>query len=248
MNRGRIRVEPTEKRIRAYVDGVAVADTTRALLVWEGPAYPTYYLPASDVRTDLLAPSETVTHSTSRGNARHYTVKVKDDERVDAAWQYIDSPIEELRDFLRFEWSAMDAWFEEDEQVYVHTRSPYTRVDILPSSRAIRVELNGVVLAESTHAHALFETGLPARWYLPKVDVRMDLLVHTDASSQCPYKGTAEYWSARVGDEVVDNIAWSYRTPLPESERVAGMISFYNERVDLFVDGELHERPRTKFS
>jgi uncharacterized protein (DUF427 family) len=149
---------------------------------------------------------------------------------------------------VRFDWSAMDAWFEEDEQVYVHTRNPYTRVDILPSSREIRVALDGVVLASSTHAYALFETGLPARWYLPKVDVRMDLLVHTDASSQCPYKGTAEYWSARVGDRLVENIAWSYPTPLPESERVAGLISFYNEKVDLFVDGELKQRPKTKFS
>ena len=248
MNQGRIRIEPTEKRIRAYVDGVLIADTTRALLVWEGPAYPAYYLPASDVRNDLLASSETVTHSPSRGDARHFTVKVGDDERVDAAWQYADSPIEEIREFLRFEWSALDAWFEEDEQVYVHTRNPYTRVDILPSSREIRVEIDGVVLAASTHAHALFETGLPTRWYLPKVDVRMDLLVHTDASSQCPYKGTAEYWSVRVGDQLFENIAWSYRTPLPESERIAGLISFYNERVDLFVDGELKSRPKTKFS
>ena len=76
----------------------------------------------------------------------------------------------------------------------------------------------------------------------------MDLLTHTDASSQCPYKGTAEYWSASVGDHVVENIAWSYRTPLPESERIAGLISFYNERVDLYVDGKLNERPKTKFS
>jgi uncharacterized protein (DUF427 family) len=248
VNRGRIRIEPTEKRIRTYVDGVAVADSTHALLVWEGPAYPAYYLPVADVRMDLLAASETVTRSPSRGNARHFTVKVGDDERVDAAWQYTDSPIEEIREFVRFDWSAMDAWFEEDEQVYVHTRNPYTRVDILPSSREIRVALDGVVLASSTHAYALFETGLPARWYLPKVDVRMDLLVHTDASSQCPYKGTAEYWSARVGDRLVENIAWSYPTPLPESERVAGLISFYNEKVDLFVDGELKQRPKTKFS
>jgi uncharacterized protein (DUF427 family) len=112
----------------------------------------------------------------------------------------------------------------------------------------VRVEIEGVVLASSSHACALFETGLPARWYLPKVDVRLDLLVPTDASSQCPYKGTAEYWSARVGDHLVESVAWSYRTPLPESERIAGLIAFYNERVDLFLDGELKPRPKTKFS
>ena len=248
MNRGSIRVEPTEKRVRAYVDGILIFDSVHALLVWEAPPYPAYYIPVRDVQMDLLAATETVTHSPSRGDARHFTIKVGDDERVDAAWQYTESPLEEIREYLRFEWPALDAWFEEDEQVYVHTRNPYTRVDILPTSREVRVQIDGVELANSTHAHMLFETGLPARWYIPKVDVRMDLLMRTDGSSQCPYKGTAEYWSARVGDHLVENVAWSYRTPLPESERIAGLISFYNERVDLFIDGEQKQRPKTKFS
>jgi uncharacterized protein (DUF427 family) len=175
-------------------------------------------------------------------------VKAGDQERVDAAWQYDKSPIDELRDLVRFDWDAMDAWFEEDEEVFVHPRSPYTRVDILPSSRHIRIEVEGVVLADSTHARALFETGLPTRWYLPKVDVRFDLLTPTKTSSQCPYKGRAEYWSARFDGHVVEDIAWSYPTPLPESERIAGMVSFYNERVDLFVDDVPVPRPHTKFS
>jgi len=200
------------------------------------------------VRTDLLAPTATTTHSPSRGDAQHFTVKANGEERVDAAWQYPQSPIEELRDCIRFEWRAMDAWFEEDEEVYVHPRSPYTRVDILPTSRAVRIELDGVALATSNHAHVLHETGLPPRWYLPKVDVRMDLLIPTDHATQCPYKGTAEYWSARVGERLEENVAWSYRTPLPESIRVAGMIAFYDERVDVFIDGEHQERPVTKFS
>jgi uncharacterized protein (DUF427 family) len=112
----------------------------------------------------------------------------------------------------------------------------------------VRVELKGVVLADSSHARVLFETGLPARWYVPKVDARMDLLVATDKVTHCPYKGRAEYWSARVGDEFEDNVVWSYRTPLPESERIAGYVAFFNERVELFVDGERQERPKTQFS
>jgi uncharacterized protein (DUF427 family) len=162
--------------------------------------------------------------------------------------QYDQSPIEELRDLVRFDWGAMDAWFEEDEEVYTHARSPYARIDILPSSRPVRVEVDGVVLAESDHAHVLFETGLPPRWYLPKTDVRFDLLVATDTESHCPYKGKAEYWSARIGDRLERDLVWSYRTPLPESERVAGLVCFYNEKVDLFIDGELQERPKTKVS
>lgn len=242
-----MRVEPGAKRIRVYVGGEVVADTIRPLFVWEVPYYPTYYLPLSDVRADALVPTGEKAHSPSRGDATVYTVKVGTAEAASAAMRYPDSPIEELRGAVRFEWSAMEAWFEEDEEVYVHPRDPHTRVDILPSSRTVRVELDGVVLAESTHPHVLFETGLPPRWYVPKVDVRFDLFTATATTTQCPYKGWAQYWSARVGDRVVPDIAWSYRTPLPESERIAGLVCFYNERVDLFINGELQERPMTKF-
>ena len=246
--RGRVRVEPGFKRIRAYVGGIAVADTVHPLYVWETPFYPSYYVPVADVRLDLLEPTSTVTHSPSRGDAVHFTVRVEGQERRDAAWQYRDSPIEELRDHIRFDWNAMDAWFEEDEEVFTHARSPYVRVDILPTSRTVRVEIDGVVLADSPRAQVLFETGLPARWYVPKVDVRMDLLDATDHASHCPYKGQAEYWSARVGDKLEENVAWSYRAPLPESAGIAGYVAFFDERVDLFVDGERQERPKTRFS
>jgi uncharacterized protein (DUF427 family) len=247
-SRGRVRVEPGPKRVRVYVAGHCVADTTHPMYVWESPAYPTYYFPVSDVDAGALVATETRSHSLSRGDARHFTVKVNDVERVDAALQYAESPIDELRELIRFDWGAMDAWFEEDEEVYTHARSPYARVDILPSSRNIRIELDGVVLAESHRVHALFETGLPTRWYLPKTDVHLDLLVATETESRCPYKGQAEYWSARIGERLERDIVWSYRTPLPESERVAGLMCFYNERVDLFIDGERQERPKTKFS
>lgn len=243
-----MRVEPGARRIRAFVHGVAVADTVRPVLVWEHPRYPAYYFPVADVRADLLVPSATVTRSPSRGDARHFTVRVGDVERVDAAWQYADSPVTELQQLIRFDWDAMDAWFEEDEEVFTHPRDPYTRVDILPSSRHVRVEVDGVVLADSRHAHLLLETGLPPRWYFPKVDVHMELLEPTDSVTQCPYKGRAQYWSARVGERLEKDLAWSYRTPLPESVRIGGLIAFYNERVDLYVDGRLEERPRARFA
>jgi uncharacterized protein (DUF427 family) len=165
-----------------------------------------------------------------------------------AALRYQDSPIEELRDLIRLDWDSMDAWFEEDEQVFTHPRDPYTRVDILPSSRQVRVEVDGVALAEATSPTLLFETGLPVRYYLPRTHVRLDLLIPTDTVSHCPYKGQAEWWSVRLGDSVHEDLAWSYRTPLPESQKIAGLIAFYNEKVDIYVDGELQERPSTKFS
>ncbi len=246
--RGRVRVEQGLKRVRVYFGGHVVADTTRPLLVWEVPYYPTYYLPLADLEPDVLVPTGDTEHSPSRGDGVLYTVKVGDAEAPKAAIRYPSSPIEELRDAVRLDWQAMDSWFEEDEEVFVHARDPYSRIDILPSSRAIRIELDGEVLADTTHARVLFETGLPPRWYIPKVDVRLDLLEPTTTTSMCPYKGTAEYWSAVVNGRRVDDIAWSYRTPLPESERIAALMCFYAERTDLFIDGEPQERPKTKFS
>jgi uncharacterized protein (DUF427 family) len=238
VQRGRVRVEQGGKRVRAYLGGEVVADTTRPLLVWEVPYYPTYYLPAADVAAELV-PTGDVDHSPSRGDAAVLTVRTGTAEAAGAARRYDESPVDELRGHVRLDWGAMDAWFEEDEQVFTHVRSPYTRVDILPTSREVVVTLGGVELARSTHAHALFETGLPARWYVPRVDVRMDLLVPSDTVTHCPYKGRAEHLSARVdGGTVVPDVAWSYPTPLPESERIAGLVAFYDQRVAVTVDGE----------
>jgi uncharacterized protein (DUF427 family) len=246
--RGRIRIEPGAKRVRAYLGGELVADTTQPALVWEKPYYPAYYFPLADVSTGLLEADGGVTHSPSRGDATTYTVRAGGKEAPGAALRYIDSPLEELRDLVRLDWDSMDAWFEEDEEVFTHPRDPYTRVDILPSSRHVRVEVDGETIAESASPHLLFETGLPVRYYLPKTHVRMGLLIPTDTVSHCPYKGDAEWWSVRVGDGVREDLAWSYRMPLPESQKVAGLVAFYNEKVDIYVDGVLQERPHTKFS
>jgi uncharacterized protein (DUF427 family) len=246
--RGRIRVETGAKRVRAYLGDEVVADTIKPVLVWEVPYYPTYYFPAEDVRSELLRPDGVGAHSPSRGDGRTFTVSAGGKEAAGAAIRYEESPIKELRDLIRLEWSAMDAWFEEDEEVFTHARDPYTRVDILPSSRHVRVEVDGVTVAESASPKLLFETGLPVRYYLPKPHVRLDRLVRTDSVTHCPYKGAAEWWSVDTGETVREDLAWSYPTPLRESHGIAGLIAFYNEKVDIYVDGVLQERPTTKFS
>jgi uncharacterized protein (DUF427 family) len=246
--RGQVRTEPGAKRVRAYLGGEVVADTIHPVLVWEVPYYPAYYFPADDVRTDLLEPDGGIDHSPSRGDGQTFTVTVGAKRAPGAAVRYQDSPIPELRDLIRLDWGAMDAWFEEDEEVFTHPRDPYTRIDILPSSRHVRIEIDGVTVAESSNPALLFETGLPVRYYLPKTHVRLDLLSHTDYQSHCPYKGQAEYWSVRTGDSVHEDIAWSYPTPLPESLGIGGHIAFYDEKVDVFVDGVRQDRPSTKFS
>jgi uncharacterized protein (DUF427 family) len=218
------------------------------MLVWEVPYYPAYYFPLADVRTELLEPDGGVAHSPSRGDGRTFTVQAGGRLAPRAALRYEDSPIEELRELVRLDWHAMDAWFEEDEEVFTHPRDPYTRIDVLASSRHVRVEVDGTTVAESTSPRLLFETGLPVRYYLPKTHVRMDLLTPTGTVSHCPYKGQAEYWSVRTGERVHDDLAWSYRAPFPESQKIAGLITFYDEKTDVYVDGARQERPRTKFS
>ena len=246
--RGRVRVEDGPKRVRVMFGGEVLADTTRVKLVWEKPSYPTYYVPAADVRTDVLVDTGETNHSPSRGDAKLHTIKVGDREAVAAAWWYEDSPIDGLAGTIRFQWDAMDAWFEEDEEVYVHPRDPHSRVDVLQSSRHVRVEVDGVTVAESRQPRLLFETGLPTRYYLPKTDVRLDLLTPTEHHTQCPYKGTASYYSLEVNGTTYDNFVWWYQHPALESVKVAGSVAFYNEKVDLYVDGELQARPRTPFS
>lgn len=232
--RGRVRVEQGAKRIRAYLGGELVADTMRPFLVWEKPQYPAYYFPLDDVRTDLLSPDGSIVHSSSRGDGESFTIRADGKEAVGGALRYRESRFEELRDAIRLDWDAIDAWFEEDEQVYTHPRDPYTRIDILASSRHVRVARDGVTIAHTHKPTLLFETGLPTRYYLPRTHVRMDLLEPSDRVSHCPYKGDAEYWSLREG---VVEVAWSYPTPLPESQKIAGLISFYPEKVELSVDG-----------
>lgn len=246
--RGRIRTQPGDRRVRVFLGGEVVADTTTPLLVWEKPYYPTYYFPASSVRTELLAPTGETTRSPSRGTADVLTVAAGGSEAPGAAQWFRESPLEELTDHVRFEWEAMDAWFEEDEEVYVHAKDPNTRIDIRESSRHVRVEIDGVTIAETTHPRFLFETGLPRRSYIPKTDVRMDLLTATDTTTRCPYKGTAEYYSVTVDGTTYGDIVWWYRHPVPESQAIAGLVAFYDEKVDVYVDGELQERPKTIFS
>jgi len=241
-------VEPVPRRIRAYLAGQAIVDTTDARYVWEWPGFPQYYVPLADVRSDALV-DEGTTEETSRGDVKHFGVRVGEVHRPGAAQVLGAAKVEGLDDTVRFEWSAFDAWFEEDERVFVHPRSPYTRVDALRSTRTVRIELHGVVLAESSSPVLVFETGLPTRHYLNRTDVDFTHLVPSDTVTSCPYKGTTTgYWSVRIGERTHPEVAWTYDFPMRELLPIAGLIAFYDEKVDTFVDGVLQERPRTHFS
>ena len=245
--RGRVKIEPGHKRIRGYIGGELVFDTTRPTLVWEVPYYPAYYIPATDVRAELVPNGEKAS-SPSRGRAECLDVQMGDADRVCTAWRYPESPLEQLRDLVRFEWDAIDEWLEEDEPVYTHPRDPYTRVDILRSSRHVQVLVDGTKVADSTRSTILFETGLPPRYYVPLSDLRMDLMRPSETHTYCPYKGEASYWSLEIDGSTREDFVWTYRSPLAESQKIAGLACFYNEKVDLYLDGEQQVRPKTKFS
>jgi uncharacterized protein (DUF427 family) len=241
-------VEPVPRRIRAVLDGRTVLDTTSARYVWEWPPYPQYYVPLADVDPAVLV-DEDHPEPTPRGTARRHGVAAAGGVRPGTARVYGADALEPLRDTVRFDWAALDAWFEEDEEVFVHPRNPFARVDAVRSTRHVRVELGGVVLAESSSPVMVFETGLPPRSYLPRPAVRFEHLVPSDTRTACPYKGrTSGYWSAAVDGAVHPDVAWAYDFPTREVLPIAGLVAFFDERVDLVVDGVRQERPRTPFS
>jgi uncharacterized protein (DUF427 family) len=241
-------VQPVPRRVRAFLGGVAVFDTTNARYVWENTSYPQYYIPLADVRADALV-DENQSIETSRGDARRFGVRVGGEDRPSAATVLSAAKVDGLDDTVRFSWSTFDAWFEEDERVFVHPRNPYTRVDALRSSRHLRVESKGVVLAETTSPVLCFETALPTRYYIDRTDVDFTHLVPSDTQTECPYKGTTSgYWSANVELRIHPDIAWTYDFPTRELLPIAGLIAFYNEKIDLFLDGVPLERPHTHLS
>jgi len=175
-------------------------------------------------------------------------LRVGHTHRPHAAKILRESSVERLSGTVRFEWAALDAWFEEDERVFVHPRNPYVRVDALRSTRNVRIELEGAVIGESSSPIMVFETELPTRYYLNRTEINFDHLVATDTVTECPYKGTTSgYWSVRVGGQIHADLAWSYDFPTRQLLPIAGLIAFYNERVGIFVDGRQLDRPKTHF-
>ena len=242
-----VRIETVDRRIRALARGHTVVDTTRPLMVWEAPNYPTYYLRLADVDTDRLLDTGTTRPKAGLGEATVFDLDAGGEIRPRAAYTFPEPEVAALRGHIAFRWASLDHWFEEDEEVFVHARDPYTRIDILRSSRPVRIEIDGEEVASSTNASFLYESGLPVRFYLPKTDVRFELLTESERHTACPYKGTARYWHVSVDGTRHDDIVWGYDHPLPESQKIAGLVSFYNEKVDIYLDGELQERPRTVF-
>ena len=263
---GELRFQPTAKRIRVLADGETVADTTRAVLVWEPKRVtPQYAVPAADLQADLAdAPQDddarevrvvisaggppVVDPRSSFGfhtvDGQPLTVRTSRGDRIGAGYRLTDPDLDGL---VVLDFDAFD-WLEEEEPLVAHPRDPFHRIDVRRSTRRVRVELAGVVLAESERPSLLFETMLPERFYLPAEDVRFDLLTPTDTATSCAYKGTARYWSYAPAGEAGVDICWQYPEPLDDADKIRGMVAFFNERVDLTVDGQPRERPVSPWS
>jgi uncharacterized protein (DUF427 family) len=243
--------EDSPRRVRVVVAGETIAESTRVKLLHETGLMPVYYFPEDDVRSEFLEPSDKSTHCPYKGEATYWSIRVDGDERRNAVWSYPDPlpgapPIAGYRAFY---FGKVDEWWEEAERIGVHPRDPYHRCDVIRSDRHVVVRVGGEVVAETRQPTLLFETGLPSRFYLPQDDLRMQFLTPSDTVTECPYKGTtSRYYTAEAGGERLEDVAWAYDDPHDEVRGIAGLVAFYNEKVDLEVDGKTWERPRTKFS
>jgi uncharacterized protein (DUF427 family) len=266
---GQTRYEPTAKRIRAMLGGATVLDSTRARLVWEPRrVVPSYAVPVEDVRAELVPAGPAAAAVTDDTGFRMpdvssrpvldpsipFAVHTAEGQVVDllaggqsrpgAGFRVADA---DLAGYVVLDFSALDSWYEEDEPNVAHPRDPFHRIDVLPSSRHVRLELDGQLLAESSRPALLFETMLPTRYYLPREDIRAEL-VPSSTRTYCAYKGQASYWSAAPGGRQLPDVAWTYPDPLHDAAQVRDLIAFFTERIDVVLDGERLERPVTPWS
>ncbi|MCW3015768.1 MAG: short-chain dehydrogenase of uncharacterized substrate specificity [Solirubrobacterales bacterium] len=256
-----LRHEPLERRLRATLGGEVVVDSVAPQLVWEPRRIvPSYAVPARDIRAHvrpavpplseaeltqlppILHPGIPFAVHTAAGTV--LTVVHGREVREMAAFRPADAA---LADHVVLDFFAFDGWLEEDETILGHPRDPFHRIDVVRSSRTVRIERGGLVIAESSRPRMLFETSLPVRWYLPREDFRVPL-VPSAKRTTCAYKGHASYWSFGEHGELGTDLAWSYGDPQPDAIPVRDLVACFDEHVDVFVDGECRPRPATQWS
>jgi uncharacterized protein (DUF427 family) len=247
----RIEFVPSPRRVRVKFAGETIADTVDARLMRENRHIPVYYFPRKDVRMELLEATDHHSHCGYKGHCSYWSLRVGDAVSENAVWSYEDPypEVAEIKDYMAFYWDRVDHWFEEDEEIFVHARDPFKRVDTILSHRPVEVIIGGEEVASTTNARFLFETNHQVRYYIPAEDIRMDLLVPSSTRSSCPYKGNAEYLSARIGGKEIEDVAWRYPNPIAECPKIKGLIAFFDERVDeILVDGKPVSKVKTKWS
>jgi len=240
-SRGEIRIDRTAKRIRTVLAGEIVADSVRANLAYATGRHPEYLLPEQDVDWGTFDVDDATSESDLIGS--HHLLRSRNREGT-VGRRYVDGPAAGL---VSFEFDKMDAWFEEEEQIWFHPRDPYRRVEVIESSRSIEVTVDGRLLASSERPRLVIETGLPERWYIPRVDVDWTQLAPSTTSSGCQYKGEANWWHVEAdGMDRLADVVWGYERPIPESSKLAGLVAFYAEHaaVETHIDGVCQPKPQ----
>jgi uncharacterized protein (DUF427 family) len=243
--RADLRYEPIEKRVRASAGADTLVDTTRAVLLWEPRRIcPIYAVPADEIRAEL-EPAE-ASHEEVPGVLHPgipFSVHTAAGEPVTvsghAGFRLADP---ELAGYVALDFEAFD-WLEEDDPVRGHPRDPYHRVDVHQTSRRVRIEFDGTLVADSSRARLVFETQLPTRFYLPREDIRVPLRPSA-LRTYCPYKGEASYFSFDGGEDLL----WSYEQPLPDATQLTELLGFWDERFDIELDGRRRAEPRSELS
>ncbi|RDA93752.1 hypothetical protein CP533_0203 [Ophiocordyceps camponoti-saundersi (nom. inval.)] len=243
------KVLPTSRRLRVVFNRVVIVDTTSAVFVWEHDKYPQYYVPATALVSCAVRDKRLVENKKAAVVELTVGGPGSDEVTTDRVLRFANDPgLGPLTNLARLEFGAMDQWLEEDVPIYVHPKDPFKRIDVLPSSREIQVKIGDDTVAKASSSVHLLETGLPTRYYISPGAVDPGLLRKSSLTTKCPYKGEAEYWHVVTGGKTVENIVWQYRIPTLESSGIAGLLCFYNEKVDVYLDGVLQERPKTHFA
>ena len=235
-----IRIDRTAKRIRVFFAGELMVDSFSARLGYATGRHPEYLIPVVDINWAKLAVEDGGPVVSSLGSYRAIRPVVGGRE---IGRRYTDGLAAGLSSF---DFDSMDAWFEEDEQIWFHPRDPFRRVDVIESSRLVEVTVNGQVVARSQSPRLVTETGLPERWYIPRIDVNWTQMTSSGTTSGCQYKGVANWWHlCQDGSEQLADVVWGYERPVPEASKLAGLVSFYAEHaaVETSVDGVIQPKP-----
>ncbi|KAF4553902.1 Hypothetical protein D9617_5g067770 [Elsinoe fawcettii] len=247
--KGPHKVLSTPRRIRILLGGAYIADTTSAIFVWEHPYYPQYYLPHAAFDKKYItavkgievdgAKVATLWKLSNAGKETGEVVAFEPDLKDEGA---------KVAGLVKVGFNSVDTWLEEDTPIYVHPKDPFKRVDIITSTRPIKISISGKIVAYTTTSHHLYETGLPVRYYIPLTAVDQTVLRPSDLRTKCPYKGEAEYYSVVVDGKESKDVVWYYTRPTIECAAIQGLVCFYNEKVEVEVDGKKEEKPVTPFS
>lgn len=249
--------QTTPRRVRGLLNGKYAFDTINAYHVWEHPYYPQYgnslidktvpalndltrcrfYVPVSSFTSDAQLTKTSPVEGTKE--AVHFGKLSVGDTSTERVLIFATAP---LKDLVKVEFKELDQWFEEEVPIYQHPKDPYKRIDILNSTRHIKVALEGVTLAESSTPLFLLETSLRTRYYLPPTSAKWEYLSKSDTETYCPYKGRANYYNVKVNGKEYKDLVWYYQYPTAESAPIVGHLCFYNEKVDVWVDGEKEQK------